>query len=145
MIRYLCLDLVWRPIRRLARFLLVEHPDRGRIMFLCTDLAMNPIEVRSTLRPALQDRTFVQAGCSHAWRPCLLLLDGGLNKIGQRSGDQYLHRNIGPYRDAIRRKFAAYPRHIQIVLVKYRRDLAITRLCVLGLALRHHAGPRPRS
>ena len=30
-----------------------------------------------TLRPALQDRTFVQAGCSHAWRPCFPLLDDG--------------------------------------------------------------------
>src|SRR5260370_32539742 len=26
-IRYLCLDLLWRPIRRLPRFVLVQHPD----------------------------------------------------------------------------------------------------------------------
>jgi hypothetical protein len=44
-IRYRSLDLVWRPIRRLARFVFVDHPHRGRIIFLCTDLELSPIEV----------------------------------------------------------------------------------------------------
>jgi len=29
--------LLWRPAARLVRFVLVDHPERGRIMLLCTD------------------------------------------------------------------------------------------------------------
>ena len=40
-----------------------------------------------------------------------------MDKIGSRSGDQYLHRKNDPYRHAIRRKLAAYHRYIQIALI----------------------------
>jgi len=40
-----------------------------------------------------------------------------MDKIGSRSGDPYLHRQTDPYRDAIRRKLAAYPRYLQIALI----------------------------
>jgi hypothetical protein len=33
------------------------------------------------------------------------------------SGNQYLHRRSGAYRDAVRRKIAAYHRHIQLGLI----------------------------
>jgi hypothetical protein len=40
-----------------------------------------------------------------------------MDKIGSRSGDQYFHRKTDHYRDAIRRKLAAYHRFIQIALI----------------------------
>ncbi len=40
-----------------------------------------------------------------------------MDKIASRSGDPYLHRKTDPYRDAIRRKLAAYTRYIQIALI----------------------------
>ena len=40
-----------------------------------------------------------------------------MDKIGSRSGDQYLHRKTDQYRDAIRRKLAAYHRFVQIALI----------------------------
>jgi len=40
-----------------------------------------------------------------------------MDKIGPRSGDQYLHRKTDQYRAAIRRKLAAYHRFIQIALI----------------------------
>ncbi len=117
MIRYLCLDLVWRPIRRLARFVLVEHPDRGRIMFLCTDLTMNPIEVIGLyglrFKIELSFKQAVRTLGVYAYHFWMM----GMDKIGRRSADQYLHRKTDAYRDAIRRKLAAYHRHIQIGLV----------------------------
>jgi len=117
LIRYLCLDLLWRPIRRLARFVLVEHPDRGRILFLCTDLSLNPIEIirlyglRFKIELSFKQavRTLGAYGY-HFWMKTM-------DKIGSRSGDQYLHRKTDPYRDAIRRKLAAYHRYIQIALI----------------------------
>ena len=117
LIRYLCVDLLWRPIRRLARFVLVEHPDRGRILFLCTDLSLNPIEIirlyglRFKIELSFKQavRTLGAYGY-HFWMKTM-------DKIGSRSGDQYLHRKTDPYRDAIRRKLAAYHRYIQIALI----------------------------
>ena len=117
LIRYLCLDLLWRPIRRLARFVLVEHPDRGRILFLCTDLSLNPLEIirlyglRFKIELSFKQavRTLGAYGY-HFWMKTM-------DKIGSRSGDQYLHRKTDPYRDAIRRKLAAYHRYIQIALI----------------------------
>lgn len=117
LIRYLCLDLLWRPIRRLARFVLVEHPDRGRILFLCTDLSLNPIEIirlyglRFKIELSFKQavRTLGAYGY-HFWMKTM-------DKIGSRSGDQYLHRKTDPYRHAIRRKLAAYHRYIQIALI----------------------------
>jgi hypothetical protein len=117
LIRYLCLDLLWRPIRQPARFVLVEHPDRGRILFLCTDLSLNPIEIirlyglRFKIELSFKQavRTLGAYGY-HFWMKTM-------DKIGSRSGDQYLHRKTDQYRHAIRRKLAAYHRYIQIALI----------------------------
>jgi len=116
-IRYLCLDMMWRPIRRLARFVLVEHPNRGRIVFLCTDLCLNPVEIIQLYGLRFKiELSFKQAVRTlgaygyHFWMRTM-------HKIGPRSGDQYLHRKTDQYRDAIRRKLAAYHRFIQIALI----------------------------
>ena len=117
LIRYLCLDLLWRPIRRLARFVLVDHPDRGRIVFLCTDLGLNPIQIirlyglRFKIEFSFKQavRTLGAYGY-HFWMRTM-------DKIPSRSGDQYLHRKTDQYRHAVRRKLAAYHRFIQIALI----------------------------
>jgi len=45
MIRYRVADLIWRPLRRQVRFVAVDHPTRGKILLLSTDLALDPIDV----------------------------------------------------------------------------------------------------
>src|SRR5664279_3884579 len=40
-LRYCCLNLLWRPLGRLVRLVLADHPTRGRLILLCTD--MTPI------------------------------------------------------------------------------------------------------
>lgn len=116
-IRYRCLDLVWRPIRRLARFVFVDHPDRGRIIFLCTDLNLNPLEVIRLYGLRFKiELSFKQAirtigvYAYHFWMAAMV-------RIPSRSGNQYLHLKTAAYRDAVRRKIAAYHRHIQVGLV----------------------------
>jgi DDE superfamily endonuclease len=116
-IRYRCLDLVWRPIRRLARFVFVDHPHRGRIIFLCTDLNLHPIEVIRLYGLRFKiELSFKQAVRTigvyayHFWM-------ANMDSIRRRSGNQYLHRKTASYRDAVRRKLAAYHRHIQVGLV----------------------------
>ena len=44
-LRFLGLDLLWRPLRQLVRFVLVDHPTRGRLIFIATDLSMPPIDI----------------------------------------------------------------------------------------------------
>ena len=45
MIRILVLDLLWRPVGRIVRFVLVDHPHRGRIILMTTHLGLSAIEV----------------------------------------------------------------------------------------------------
>ena len=116
-LRYRSLDLVWRPIRRLARFVLVDHPSRGRCIFLSTDLALAPIDVIRLYGLRFKiELSFKQAVRTvgvygyHFWMRLM-------KKIGRRSGDQHLHRASDTYRAGIRRKLAAYHRHIQLGLI----------------------------
>lgn len=116
-IRYRCLDLVWRPIRRLARFVLVEHPHRGRIMFLCTDLSLDPFDIIRLyglrFKIELSFKQAVRTLGVYAYHFWMATMD----KISSRSGNQYLHRKSSTYRDAVRRKLSAYHRHIQVALI----------------------------
>ena len=43
-ISYLCLDLIWRPLRHKLRFVLVQT-SRGQIVLMCSDLELDPLEI----------------------------------------------------------------------------------------------------
>jgi len=45
-VQYLCLDLIWRPAKKLVRFVLVET-DRGRIVLMSSDLTLSAQEIIS--------------------------------------------------------------------------------------------------
>lgn len=128
-IRYLCLDLIWRPIRRLARFVLVDHPTRGRTIFLCTDLTLDPIAVIRLyglrFKIELSFKQAVRTLGVYAYHFWMMSMD----KLSRRSGDQYLHRKPDVYRAAVRRKLAAYHRYIQVGLIAQGvlQCLAITK------------------
>ena len=44
-VRYRSVDLLWRPLGQLARFVLVDHPTRGRLILLSTDLTLDPLAI----------------------------------------------------------------------------------------------------
>ena len=44
-VRYRVMDLIWRPVGHLVRFVIVHHPHRGTIFLLCTDLTLEPMEI----------------------------------------------------------------------------------------------------
>ena len=44
-VRYRVMDLIWRPVAHLVRFVMVHHPHRGTIFLLCTDLTLEPMEI----------------------------------------------------------------------------------------------------
>jgi hypothetical protein len=44
-LRYRVCDLLWRPARRLVRFVAVIHPTRGSCLLMCTDLSLSAVEI----------------------------------------------------------------------------------------------------
>jgi hypothetical protein len=116
-IRFLCLDLVWRPLKQLVRFVLVDHPTRGRMILISTDLLMPAIDIIRLYGLRFKiELSFKQAlrvigvYAYHFWMRAM-------PKIARASGTQHLHHKTDQYRDAVRRKLRAYHRHIQIGLI----------------------------
>jgi hypothetical protein len=116
-LRFVCLNLLWRPLRQLVRFVLVDHPTRGRMILISTDLLMPAIDIIRLYGLRFKiELSFKQAlrvlgvYAYHFWMRAM-------PKIPRASGTQYLHHKSDPYRDAVRRKLGAYHRHIQIGLI----------------------------
>ena len=118
-------DLLWRPVGIVVRFVAVIHPTRGRVILMTTDLSLQPIDVirlygyrfkiEVSFKAALRG---VGAFFYHFWM-------NGMVPITRKARDQYLHRKSAAYRDAVRRKLAAYHRFIQLGLVAQGIMLAL--------------------
>ncbi len=116
-IRYATADLLWRPVGILVRFVAVDHPRRGRILLMSTDLSLSPLEIvriyalrfkiEVSFKQALRT---VGAYAYHFWM-------SDMKPLRRVSGNQYLHRESEKYRNAVRRKIGAYHRHIQLGLI----------------------------
>ena len=44
-LHYRVVDLLWRPVGRLVRFVAVSHPSRGACLLMCTDLSLPATEI----------------------------------------------------------------------------------------------------
>jgi hypothetical protein len=116
-LRYCCLDRLWKSTGTVVRFVLVDHPTRGRCILLCTDLALDPIEIirlyglRYKIELSFKQALHLLGAYGyHFWMQ-------SMDKLSMRSGNQYLHRKTEKYRNAVQRKIAAYHRYIQIGLI----------------------------
>jgi hypothetical protein len=114
MLRYYTIDLLWRPVGQSVRFVLVEHPTRGRLIVMGTDLSLSALELiacygyRFKLEVAFKQALHTLSTYAyHFWMMAM-------TPISRRSGNQYLHRKSKHYRDHVRRKLAAYHRYVQL-------------------------------
>ena len=111
---YRCLNLLWRPVGRLVRFVLVHHRVRGSIILMCTDLTMDPLDViilyAYRYKIELGFRHALRVVGSYAYHFWMM----AMTPIRRASGNQYMHRRSERYRQQIRRKLAAYHSHVQL-------------------------------
>ena len=114
--RYRSIDLLWRPVGILVRFVFVMHPTRGNVIFLSTDF-IDPLEIIKiySLRYKIEV-TFKQALHSigaftyHLWMR-------QMDKIKRYSGNQYIHKKSEEYRRQVKRKLRAYHVYVQVALI----------------------------
>jgi hypothetical protein len=113
-IRYLSVDLLWRPIGSLVRFVLVDHPTRGRIILMTTMLSMGPLDVVELYGYRFKIEVSFKQGLHtlgtyayHFWMMYMV-------PIRRRSGNQHLHHRTEKYREMVRNKVAAYHRYVQL-------------------------------
>jgi hypothetical protein len=113
-LQYRCMDLLWRPIGKLVRFVIVRHPKRGVIILMATDTELDPLHVlllysyRFKIEVGFKQAIHVLGSYAyHFW-----MLE--MRPIRVRSGNQHLHMKTDLYRQQVRRKMRAYHLHVQL-------------------------------
>ena len=117
MLRYHVCDLLWRPARRLVRFVVVVHPTRGSCILMCTDTLLSAVDIihlyglrfkiECSFKQAVRQ---IGSFAYHFWMKDMI-------PLCYHNGNQYLHRKSVDYRAHVKRKMGAYHAFIQAGVV----------------------------
>jgi len=117
LVRFYSRDLLWRPLGCLVRFVWVIHPSRGKLIFLCTDLNLAPLDIICLygyrFKIEVSFRQAIHTLGTYAYHFWMM----AMRPITRGSGNQYMHRHSEAYRQQVRRKVGAYHLHIQLGLI----------------------------
>jgi DDE superfamily endonuclease len=107
-LRYRIRDLLWRPARRLVRFVVVVHPTRGSCILMCTDTSLSAVDIvrlyglRFKIEHSFKQATRqIGSFAYHFWMKDTV-------PLRYHNGNQYLHRKSADYRSRVKRKMCAY-------------------------------------
>ncbi len=116
-IRYLSVDLLWRPVGRLVRFVIVLHPLRGTIFLMGTDLSLSPIDIiriygyRFKIEVSFKQILRIIGGYAyHFWMMSMVATK-------RKAKETYLHKKTEDYRNAVKRKINAYHLFVQTGII----------------------------
>lgn len=114
---YRCIDLLWRPIGRMARFVIVVHPTRGTLFLLSSDTTMNPLEIialygyRFKIEVAFRQALHVIGAYGyHFWMKTM-------TPIRKNDKGQKIYNKSAAYRSAVKRKLKAYHVYVQLACI----------------------------
>jgi len=117
MLSYRSLDLYWRPVGILVRFVLVIHPLRGKLILMSTDLTLPPEQIIKLYGIRFKiEVSFKQAihtigtYAYHFWM-------SEMSRRSRKSGNQHLHHKCDDYRKKVRRKIHAYHTHMMAGII----------------------------
>jgi hypothetical protein len=113
-LEYRCIDLLWRPVGKLVRFVIVHHAQRGTIFLMSTNLELDPIQIitlyghRFKIEIGFKQAIHVLGSYAyHFWMQ-------DMTPIRASSGNQHMHMKTEEYRNLVRRKMNAYHTHVQL-------------------------------
>lgn len=113
-LEYRCIDLLWRPVGMLVRFVIVHHPQRGTIFLMSTNLELEAIQIitlyghRFKIEIGFKQAIHVLGTYAyHFWMQ-------EMTPIRACSGNQHMHMKTEEYRNLVRRKMNAYHTHVQL-------------------------------
>jgi DDE superfamily endonuclease len=114
---YYTTDLIWEPVGHLVRFVLVQHPSRGKCILVSTDMSLQAIDIiyayglRFKIEISFKQALHTLGTWSyHFWMK-------SMTPIRRGSGTQYLHRETQQYRNKVDEKIHAYHTHVQAGLI----------------------------